>query len=391
MVTEVVNEGHVNRTRTIFLFLGALLLFPAIAYADAGTPLMWAGMLHLVFGNALIGIGEGLLIAKLYNVRKKVMVWIMVGANYFSMFFGHFLIVWLSPKFEWVSLYEGWRFIWLGLLVLFILTVFLEWPFVLLGLRKQKDRFKRSFQASALVQVLSYAIIVPWYILTSGASLYTGTRLDPSLSFVTNKNAVIYFISTTDGNVYRRRIVDSKHQKVFDLSSLGEFDRLFVSQSEKAGFWDLYAVIAAMPPKDAQKVLLMKEFETAAAPIPNETIDPRGVHDTWLNIWAATDLRCHEERDWVFNVGFWPVEGLRIRNSESGKTVRVALETPFLQWYVRNATVLPGDEVIFQLGDQICVFDRNSRKLGLITWGRGPVVVLKSPQATEIRPDKLSK
>ena len=36
-----------------------LLVTSTSALANAGTPLMWAGMLHLVFGNLVIGLGEG--------------------------------------------------------------------------------------------------------------------------------------------------------------------------------------------------------------------------------------------------------------------------------------------------------------------------------------------
>ena len=44
--------------KTLPVFLCVLAL-PMVAMANAGTPLMWAGMLHLLFGNALIGIFEG--------------------------------------------------------------------------------------------------------------------------------------------------------------------------------------------------------------------------------------------------------------------------------------------------------------------------------------------
>ena len=44
-------------------FLLALLLLiatPALAWANAGSPVMIAGALHLLFGNFLIGVVEGL-------------------------------------------------------------------------------------------------------------------------------------------------------------------------------------------------------------------------------------------------------------------------------------------------------------------------------------------
>ncbi len=44
---------------------------------------------------------------------------------------------------------------------------------------------------------------------------------------------------------------------------------------------------------------------------------------------------------------------------------------------VRNATHLPGDAVLFQLGrDQICVLDPVRRQVALLARGRGPTAVM---------------
>ena len=53
-----------NKSRYMPMIL-ALTILPSMASANAGTPLMWASMLHLVFGNAIIGLIEGLILARL--------------------------------------------------------------------------------------------------------------------------------------------------------------------------------------------------------------------------------------------------------------------------------------------------------------------------------------
>lgn len=45
---------------------------------------MWAGMLHLVMGNLLIGVAEGLLLVRLFGAPKGKSVACMIGANYVS-------------------------------------------------------------------------------------------------------------------------------------------------------------------------------------------------------------------------------------------------------------------------------------------------------------------
>ncbi len=53
-------------------------------------------------------------------------------------------------------------------------------------------------------------------------------------------------------------------------------------------------------------------------------------------------------------------------------------ESPFSTWEFHSAIQLPNELVLFELGgDQICVLDPESRKLGLLVRGRGPVALLK--------------
>ena len=61
-----------------------LCAIPSVVHANAGTPLMWAGMFHLIFGNLLIGIFEGILLAKIFHLSKLKCIGLLILANYFS-------------------------------------------------------------------------------------------------------------------------------------------------------------------------------------------------------------------------------------------------------------------------------------------------------------------
>ena len=71
----------------LFAFLGTVA-FPVQALANAGTPLMWAGMFHLSIGNAVIGVLEGLLVAQLFGAPKGRAIGVMIAANYVSAWVG---------------------------------------------------------------------------------------------------------------------------------------------------------------------------------------------------------------------------------------------------------------------------------------------------------------
>jgi len=68
-----------------------------------------------------------------------------------------------------------------------------------------------------------------------------------------------------------------------------------------------------------------------------------------------------------------------------------SIDTPFVQWLIRNGTHIAGDYGVFQLGkDQICILDPEKKRIALIARGFGPVVAKppleeipkKSPEET---------
>ena len=75
-----------TRTKKIWILGTCSVLdgFPEMAFADPGTPLMWASMSHPVIGNAIIGVAEGLVLARLFSLKNTRTLALLVAANYFS-------------------------------------------------------------------------------------------------------------------------------------------------------------------------------------------------------------------------------------------------------------------------------------------------------------------
>jgi hypothetical protein len=59
-----------NPRRVLPVVLITTVRLPLTASANAGTPLLWAGFLHLLFGSAILGIVEGTLIAWLFHPSR---------------------------------------------------------------------------------------------------------------------------------------------------------------------------------------------------------------------------------------------------------------------------------------------------------------------------------
>jgi hypothetical protein len=352
----------------------AVLLLPAYAFADAGTPLMWFTMLHLAIGNLIIGLAEGALIILIYKTRKLATLLIMVLANYASMLAGFTLIDFVGvPIMEHAikeaPLYIAPKALVAMIFVSYLLTIILEWPFCLWILKSRPRRLMTSLAASAIVQTASYAVIVPMYLLVSPVSLYTNVKLDPSLSFA-NNNATVYYISEKDGSINSVRTNGSKHRKVLDTKITDGYARLFISNPQKGKDKELWV---KGYPDEKSATLLIKDFTDKQTSVVQS--DGNTVQGTWFD-FEVKDLRPAEQKDLTVQAGFWAAEGLSVRDKTGKNVLSVALETPFIAWYPRNVTVLPGDQVVYQLDDRIVLLDIRKRKIGLLTTGRGPTVVL---------------
>jgi len=88
--------NKMKKVRVLIYSMPFMFFSPSLAYANAGTALMWAVGFHLLIGNLFIGIFEGYLLYRMFKAKRKYSVSIMIAANYFSMIAGSALISWLK-------------------------------------------------------------------------------------------------------------------------------------------------------------------------------------------------------------------------------------------------------------------------------------------------------
>ena len=143
--------------------LALLLLTPATAQANAGTPLMWATLLHLFIGNLLIGVFEGYILGAVFKLPMGRCIRELIEANYVSMWLGGLLLLGCLSSLIPVDLSSG-RWIYPGLILLsFIVTLLIEYPFVLSAFKDVQGRRKLALKGTLLTQSLSYIILFGWY------------------------------------------------------------------------------------------------------------------------------------------------------------------------------------------------------------------------------------
>lgn len=357
----------------LFLVLFGVVAFPQHACANAGTPLAWATFLHLLFGNALIGIGEGLLLAWLFSLPKAKCVAAMIVANYASAWLGGVFIRGAIVQALPMDLTNEWMWFWGMVVATYCMTLLLEWPFVARCFRGTQNWFRQSVRASLVVQSASYVLLFGWYWLASGTSLYTRMDIVASADLSLPESVHVYFISPADGDVYRRQLTGGSEQKIFELHSTNIDDRLFIRpNTTDSNRWDLVARLDADRSRDAHFVDVLTNMMVEAAPERRSSRTNPADNGMVQSLGSATNSH------WEFRTRYWPIEGLEATNEATGESMRVSYETLFGAWRVRNAVHLPSDKVLFQLGrDQICAFDPVHRRVGLLWKGRGPVPVIE--------------
>ncbi|GET35811.1 hypothetical protein [Microseira wollei] len=152
---------------SIFLLL---TLTPKAVLANAGSPMMWFGLFHLAFGNALIGILESWVVKKVQKLNIEA--WKIVLGNYLSMFFGlyyiaPFLAVAAGNRDFWratraVEEYKLGGFL-VGMFFAYLATLFLEYPFFKWAINPENK--SKALPATLLSNTVSYLSMTGIYFI----------------------------------------------------------------------------------------------------------------------------------------------------------------------------------------------------------------------------------
>ena len=360
---------------TTLLLCGA----PAVALANAGTPLMWGTFLHLSIGNLVLGITEGLLLAWFCGLRKLRSIAVMVPANYFSAIVGLQALGRIRTVIA-LDLNNAWFWVWAAVAMTYLMTLVLEYPFVNFALRRTPNRLRRSIWVSLKIQTISYALLFFWYGSASNLTILTDLTLVEPSSMSLRVPVAVYYIAAADGDVHRLALAQGKSSFVFDLNSTNVFDRLWTRQSAAdSNRWDLVAPTETEDRDYPRHVVVLGGFATTekVGGFKDDRL-ARADEGTWMTFGPVARLGEARESPWNFWFDYWSGWGMRASRTDTGTDFNIGFEMLLGDWRIRNATHLPGDYVLFQLGrDQICVFDPMQKRIALVARGRGPVAILE--------------
>jgi hypothetical protein len=344
-----------RRRRAFSLIAIAWLMAPPSVMADAGSPLMWAGAFHLLIGNALVGALEGALLVGVFRAEKRRW-WLMIPANYVSMFAGVLLMAFLP--FPGVTILNFRLFAAVWLLLFFGVTVLLEWPFGWLMLREGGHRLWRSLGAISAVNLASYAILILFYWLLSNASLLRETVRDQSLLAEQPGDEQVYFLSP-DARRFCRIGLNGQGLVVLGDLPREISDPRLTAEMSSPGQWNLLAEDGRLSERRrlvAGGLMAQRMSSWWEGPPYEKWSDLRDETGPW-------QARC---------VHYDPF----LRLTTPGGDRLLVVHTPMVTWGITALTNLPGDRAVFQLGDQIVLLEMPTMRMALLTRGLSPVVAL---------------
>ena len=368
------------KRRTQFLLAAVTLLgIPSIARANMGTPLMWAAALHLLFGNFFIGLLEGLLLGWFFKVRKLPAVGVMVLANYLTAWIGLRLMDVLIDSMGPVDFQNRWAVFWLVVVATYLITLLIEFPFVAALFFRRRNWVRKAIVGSLVVQTVSYGLLFGWYASVSGATHSDHKDWVVPSAMDLPGEVTVYYISEYGEYVRVVSLSDLSDHKC-DMTEPFDWDvRLGVipSASGTPGTWDIVVCDNVYHPRDR----VVGSFRGIAAPLRR---DMRAAGQPYRELVsfriAAPRLHSAKESPWEFRVVDYG-RGISGKHATTQRRAWVSFETPLHVWRISNATHLPGDTVLFQLGgDQICIYDPETKQIALLAKGWGPIAVIEETE-----------
>ncbi len=344
--------------------------------ANSLSPVMWRTLALLLVGNAIIGLIEGGVVARVFRFPPVRTIVLFIVANYCSMGFGAMLFgVGEKPSplpemlFD-IPLHHAGAILWICVVISFAVSVVVEWPFCWIASLPTKAPVHRSMLAVLLAQAVSYPLLILLFAdseNTIGDDVEVATLHDVVPESL---DATVYFIGAHDGAAYSVDLDGSDLSLMQSIWATNRYDVLGWRPPSATGAesWQL-----VFDSRDRNEVLLENPDGRCEA-FRSSYSDDVVRHGWWLGSTGVADLRPPDARDWVPDPGGnW---GMQVTQESTQQEVHITFDTPFVSWWGRCVTILPGDIVVFELGQQVCVLSLPTRKIAFLARGRGPVVLL---------------
>lgn len=363
------------RTRTLLsaLITAVVFIVSVPVYADAGTPPLMPEITSLIIGNVIIGVIEGLITTWIADISVFYTIPLMILANISSAFIGilgfdygsPYTVKQINPEISLNTIIFGISALFI---LLYILTIVIEYPFMRIAMLKTKKKLQRpwiySLKILFIVNIVSYTWLILLFIHMSDLSVLTRTHYDPSASFLNHRSGHIYYCKPDKG-IYCISLNDrSAESFIAPGKMLG--NQIFALKSDNSNSYDLCTHNNQSP----YFTVLKSDFSKNTIPFWIKS-------KSKIEINASNncvDFRQRKKDDFKICIARTAVSGLII--SSHKRHAQLGLFTPFGEAISRYGAVLPGNILIYELGGRIIALDLNNMHISQLAIGCSPVVTL---------------
>ncbi|NLV43698.1 MAG: hypothetical protein GXY07_04285 [Candidatus Hydrogenedentes bacterium] len=418
----------------LLLITGMVVILPSIACANAGAAIFYQFGIHFVLLTWTIGLGEGLLLYILFRVWRlrsgTFRIFIsMIAANVTSAWLGMLFVKnrYAAQIMGDVTIENLIPAFWTMVYVTFVLTMIIEFPFFLVALYGRKWLIPKAVATILIAHGISYTLLFYWYSPDYVMNMVTELEVVPASSFEIKEDYDLYYISQDRKYVLRSDLTGNNKEVVATLDMDGVPDRLcayprkVVEEIQEGKEKEGHKTVSRVCWESGFDLyVLMNVDGVYKTRLLCENFSPQSAVALWDGVykgyWDTNTDRDHgnfrsfgNTTKWIFFSEYWPpllvyqVKSVPHTSAEkqSGFTLYpegsfytiYQVQTPFIQWPVRNGTDIAGDYGVFLLGkDQICILDPEKKRIALIARGFGPVVA-KPPleEIPEITPEETNE
>jgi len=394
------NRRRPRLPKFFLLALGAMVLTAAPAHANMPTSLLFSEAFHLLAGNAVLGILEGIVVGLLIRGRIGPAIGWMLLANYISALLGVVLLnqvslawaAWvLGPPLEHIRSLTI-----LFTLLFFALTYAIEWPLCRLAVGDRPKRGAWTTRANLAAHVVSYLLLVPFYVSQSQTRLLDHLKAAPVAAISAADPVWIYYLDPS-GHTRRMRS-DGAHNEPVAAEPVTQPEFAWLkAKSTGKNRWDLVEgrsekLQSFQEFKADQEGRVLLRGSPGDAGVQERMLSYGGFNYYWRVMGPSqeavprtgccsdtVDLRAPDTGNWDVCADRFSWYGLMVKSRANPVADRDALhlglETPFFAWVSRCPNVLPSGQVIYQLADQIVLVDLDRRLIGFLVRGTGPLAI----------------
>ena len=334
--------------------------------ANVIEPIVFATVTQLVVGNFLIAWLESAVARRWLAVPMGRIYGRALLANTFTATVGAFLLFLVTRQAAPTLLGDEplrnvRRLAVFIVVAAFVLSVLMEWPFFHAAARPGRATTRRrSLLACTAAQAASYLLLLPFYASLSTNTL-GGWQVTEARDLAPHPGATLLYESPADRGLYAMPLAGGPPTRLISLVQGGNSRSDYLKLVKDA---DGHHVQLSRRGGDEPRERLGR-FAGSPAAVHRYDDDVTGGDAN-----NPTDLRPERERRHRFYASPHTSRGLRQREP------LLALDLLFFGWTSRCPTILPGDQVVFQWGDQIILADVPGRRLAVLAHGRSPAVAL---------------